>query len=234
MNRLIMESSQIDAQHLARYLSGELNAMDEEAFEEYVARNPEVYREVEVVLRMKEGLAALHDSGKLEYIIRKRRRWPSTALAAAAALITLTLGIWVWRDKLPPSVPILANSPLRFVDAIGRSMVVSSRYVLIQSREPTVPLELRLTEITGAIEIRILPSTFIPLGRYRAGLKRIETGKSSGFHSYVGGLQPADDRYVTIYLDGTRIAPGDYEISLLPDGSKQPDVETDRFAVRVR
>ena len=57
-----MDRLQIDAEHvIARYLAGQLSAAEENGFEEYAAGHPEIFREIESTLRMKEGLAVLRD-----------------------------------------------------------------------------------------------------------------------------------------------------------------------------
>src|ERR1700722_4712654 len=56
----MMDTPRIDAEHMvARYLAGQLSAADEVSFDRYAADHPEILRDIESTLRLKEGLAVL-------------------------------------------------------------------------------------------------------------------------------------------------------------------------------
>ena len=225
-----MDRLQIDAEHvIARYLAGQLSAAEENGFEEYAASHPEIFREVESTLRMKEGLAVLRDRGELQALLRVRDWRPSFAAAAAAVLVVLALGVWTWRHAVAPITPVMASLP-GFVGRDSGSLPVVATYILVRSRGESPAAEIRAPAQRAAIQIRILPSVFVVGGRYRATLQRIEAGGEKTLVRDIGGLEAAADRFVTLYLDSAQLTKGRYEIALAESDSTTSS-ESDRFTI---
>src|SRR4051812_47740139 len=101
-----MERQRIDDEHLiARYLAGQLTARDAEDFEAHYAQDPDTVREIERVLRLKEGLAILRERGELDELLRARpayQRW-QPALGLAAGLLVVIVGLWFWVGRTTAS-----------------------------------------------------------------------------------------------------------------------------------
>jgi hypothetical protein len=226
-----MDRLQIDAEHvIARYLAGQLSAADENGFEEYAGSHPEIFREVESTLRMKEGLAVLRDRGELQALLRPRDWRPSFAAAAAAVLVVLALGVWTWRHAAAPIAPVLAGLP-GFVGRDSGALPVFATYTLIRSRGEASDFEIQVPAQRAAIQIRILPSVFVMGGRYRATLQRLEADGEKTLVRDIGDLDAAPDRFVTLYLDSAQLTRGSYQISLAESDSGAGS-ESDRFTLR--
>src|SRR5262245_54003562 len=106
MERRRLTDDAIDADPLARdhsvarYLAGQMDEAEVAEFEAQYAQDPEVVRDIERTLRLKEGLAELKERGELELLLRSRAasRWysrPAVGLAAAAAISALAVGVWL-------------------------------------------------------------------------------------------------------------------------------------------
>lgn len=228
-----MDRSHIDAEHMvARYLAGQLSAADEVFFEGYAANHPEVFRDVESTLQLKEGLAVLRDRGELQALLRQRDWRVPFAAAAAAVLLLVTLGLWAWWH-VPSRTLILAGSPAEFVGDPARPLPIAGTYQLIRSRGQDSAAEMTLPVKRAAMQVQILPSVFAEHGRYRASLERVD-GRGKVFVGETGGLVVAEDRFVSLYLDSSLLAPGDYEISLARADSVSPAPEADRFTLRMK
>jgi hypothetical protein len=226
-----MDRLQIDAEHVvARYLAGRLSRAEEDGFEDYAASHPEIFREVESTLRMKEGLAVLRHRGELQALLREPDWRPSLAAAAAAVLVVLGLGLWTWRHAAAPIAPVLAGLP-GFVGRDSGSLPVFASYTLLRSRGESSDTQIRLPAERAAIQIRILPSVFVMGGRYRASLHRVEADQDYVVVREIDGLEAGADRFVTLYLDSAQLTQGRYEISLAQSDSSAPS-ESDRFSIR--
>src|SRR5262249_42689001 len=109
-----MERQRIDDEHIvARYLAGQLDARDAAAFEAHYANDPETVREIERVLRLKEGLAILKERGELDDLVSRRSvaSYWQPALGLVAGLAVLMIGVWLWvgHGAMSPIVATLAE-----------------------------------------------------------------------------------------------------------------------------
>jgi hypothetical protein len=230
-----MDRSRIDAEHMvARYLAGQLSAADELFFEGYAANHPEIFREVESTLRLKEGLAVLHDRGELKALLRQGNRRAQFAAAAAAVLLLVTLGIWAWRHG-PTRPLILASSAAEFATDPVRRLPIGDTVTLIRSRGQDAAVDLSLPTKRSAIRIRVLPSVFVERCQYRARLERVEPERGPAVVGEIDGLMAGEDRFVILYLDSSRLTPGEYAITLAGAGAgSEARAEADRFTVRMK
>jgi hypothetical protein len=229
-----MDRSRIDAEHMvARYLAGQLSATDEASFEGYAANHPEIFREVESTLRLKEGLAMLRDRGELQTLLLQRNWRAPFAAAAAAVLLLATIGIWAWWHG-PTRPLIMAGSAAEFTGHPDRPLPIAATYGLIRSRGQRSSVEITLPAPRAAIQIRVLPAEFAEHGEYRASLERVLGTGGKAMVAEIGGLIAADDRFVTLYLDSSRLTAGDYEIALARAGVKLSATDADRFSLRVK
>jgi hypothetical protein len=230
-----MDRAQIDAEHvIARYLSDQLSEADEAAFEAYCVQHPEIFREVESMLRMREGLAVLRDRDQLQSLIHHSRWRSPMVAAAAAALLCVVVGLWIWRPSAPQRPHVLGASPMAFANEAGRPLAISGSYLLLRSREPSPGVEVLLSPARSAIQIRILPSQYDPTARYRVTLERVTSGIGGDFVQESAGLRATADRYVTVYVDSGSLQAGDYRLSLTEQASEPRSEEPDIFPIRIR
>lgn len=227
-----MASAQSDAEDVVlRYLTGQLTPAERDAFERAVTERPELREQTELVLKLKEGLARLHERGELDALLRAPRRpsWLPYAAAAAVAIISLIAWAWFYL-RVAPSNP-LALSPQQFVSAQQPPARVVGSYVLARTRGSSATTELPRT---GVIELRVLPSVLSSAVRYHAEVIASNRGASRRIVGQLDAGLAAADGYVTLYFDSAKLASGDYELLLSPSIRVGPDSKADRFAIRVR
>jgi len=227
-----MDRQRIDKEHIvARYLADQLDAVDREAFEAHYADNPEVVRDIERALRLKEGLAILQERGELDSLIRIRRQW-SLPLAVAAAILLAVVGIWLW--MAPHSHAPLAGELVALADSSGRAPEVRATYLLARARGASPALEIPLPPQRSAIELRMIPSARGTISGHQVALSRLETEKPPVRVGRIRGLKTGDDGLVTAYLDTGQLQPGRYLIELSPEQQDASDASTDRFVIDLR
>lgn len=240
----MMDREQIDGQHLIpRYLAGQLSAAEEAAFEDFAARNPDIYHDIERDLRLKEGLAVLRDRGELDAVVRAPAWRSYTRIATAAViLVTCAAGLWSYfngpsRVPAPPAVLASEVAGLQRRGADLPSLVGS--YVLVRSRQANKTIDVQLPLKPGVIQLHIMPEE-LTARRYGVRLTRLIPGRPAASLGEVSGLTPDADSYVTLYVDTAALASGDYEISLSPQPAASADPplpadsgSPDRFILRV-
>jgi|GEM_PF-2532536 len=220
-----------DEQIVARYLADQLDTDEAAEFEAYYTHHPEMVREIEQTLRLKEGLAVLRDQNRLEALARASRpRWALPA-ALAAALTVAVVGAWMWRGSSTPSP--LSGSVAQFATADTQPARVSATYLLARMRAAGAPLEIPLPPDQGAIELRILPSDGASSPAYRASLTRLNAEGEGEPLAHVSDLTPSPDGLVAAYLDSSRLQPGRYSVELRAEQSPASG-STDRFIIELR
>ncbi len=225
----------MDGEHtIERYLADQLSENEAEAFERRCAEDPRFYRDIEARLRLKEGLAVLRDRGTLDAALHGPRegRW---VLRVAAGVILALLCAGVWRQIELPSVSSPGPMLTAVLGSTPGSLPVTATYRLERSRGAPPAISLASSQAPGAIELQILPSNFDPSGHYDVELSQLDPGPAARPFGELRGLSPAADRYVTVYLNRVRLAPGRYELSLRPEhGTGNGRDEVDQFSVRLR
>jgi hypothetical protein len=227
-----MDRNRIDKEHLVeRYLADQLNAADAAAFEAYYTQNPDMVRDIERTLRLKEGLAVLRERGELDSLIRARPRW-TLPLALAAALAAAVIGAWLWMAH--SAATPLAGALAELADSSGRPVPVASTLVLARTRGGAPTIEIPLPPERGAIELRMLPSSRTANERYQATVSRINVAGVTSPLGDVRGLRTSEEGFVTAYLDTAKLQPGRYSLELQPERSDSPGTITDRFVIDLR
>ena len=133
----------MNADAIASYLAGRLPASESEAFEQAVADDPGICREIEQTLKFREGLARLRERGELSALLRSPapRRWFPYAAAASVALATLASVLWLQLRTAAPSPLFLSRSD---VAARHASPAIRGSYVLARMRGATGVTEVTL------------------------------------------------------------------------------------------
>src|SRR5215475_1753333 len=172
-----MSSTPIDThQVFASYLAGRLTASEADAFEQYVSEHPEVCKDLEQHLKLKEGLARLRERGELTALLgpREARRW--FPYAAAAAVLLTILGSMLWLQRRDTAPGALFLSPSAVASIHHRPSPIAGSYVLARTRGTTsvTVTAVRLPAATDTVELRILPSDVAPGLRYSACLKSLD------------------------------------------------------------
>jgi hypothetical protein len=206
-----------DADEIRDYLVGRLSERERLQFQDRLARDPTLARELEHSLRLREGLRQLkgqgyfvmHDGERRSAAAARLARW--LPLAAAAVVAAVCVGTW-WELKGPDAV--LSASP-----AIGTGSP-SAQWTFISTRGADVPrLEL---PAGGLIEFRIAPETSAA-GAYRVTLTRLGAPAASPLgtvEAFIGA-----DHYLHAYTSAARLSPGDYSLAVAAKGNDQLPLE---------
>jgi hypothetical protein len=217
---------------IARYLAGRLSETESARLEARVAAEPGLYKRVEEVLRLQEGLAVLAQRDELDTLLRERP-WRSRlgVLGAAAVLALAVIGLCLWWASREPPAGVLAFSVAEL--QIGaRALTIEGPYMLARTRGDAGVLEVAPLNVRRAIELKLVPSVSSTGGRYRL---TVEPSGAGGGHALVGTLDSValgPDGYVTVFLDSAALTSGTYTVTLKPSGPARAD-EGDRFEFRV-
>jgi hypothetical protein len=215
-----------------RYLAGQLSREEREAFEEQVRRDPEAVKTLEATARLKVGLSKLRERGELDELLapdpwyRRRFTWAAAAMIAVAAL-----GVMLTRqDSMAPRHSLLAGSIASLVGPTGVALPVTAKLAVYRKRSGSPDAVIETPNSAGAIEMRILPETAVNSRDYKVTLARVPDGSAL---ATVEDLQPADDGFVTLFIDSSQLRAGQYRLDIageVPAGSVAP---SDTFLLRV-
>jgi hypothetical protein len=219
---------------IARYLAGRLSETESARLEARVAAEPGLYKRVEEVLRLQEGLAVLAQRDDLGTLLREppwRKRLGILGAAAVLALAVIGLCVW-WASREPPA-GLLALSVAQLQRG-ARAPSIDGPYVLARTRGDASVLEIAQPNVRSAIELKLVPSVSSPGIRYRLTVESSSAGGRG--HAPAGTLDSvalAPDGYVIVFLDSAALTSGRYEVALIPSESAAAD-EGDRFEFRVQ
>jgi hypothetical protein len=203
-----------DEDQIRDYLVGRLSEHEQLMFQDRVARDPTLARELEHSLRLREGLRQLKGQGYFVAQDDERRsaaaarlaRW--LPLAAAAVVAAVCVGAW-WELKAPDSV----------LTASGEGSP-SIPWTFISTRGDETPrLEL---PAAGLVEFRIAPEN-AAAGIYRVTLLRLETQAVNPLGTVESRI--GSDHYLHAYTSAARLSPGDYRLRIEAKGSTLPPLE---------
>lgn len=227
-----MDRNQIEAEHVVeRYLADQLAPAEAQAFEAYYIQHPSMVREIERVLRLKEGLATLRDRQQLEGLMRARRRQWAVPLSIAAALVATIIGLWTWRSATAPS-PVAAT--LEELVAESKSPIpLGGKYLLVRVRGTETPVEIALPGARSALELQVLPSAGAAGAPYRLSLARLAADGDTTPAGEISGLSPGADGLVTAWLDSAQLQPGRHTVELTPERA-DASAPADRFVIELR
>jgi hypothetical protein len=230
-----MDRKQIEAEHIVeRYLADQLTPADAEAFEAYYLNHPNMVREIEQALRLREGLATLRDRGQLDELMNapgQWRRW-ATPLSIAAAITVALVGGWAWLGSTDAS-PVAATLEELVADS-GTPLPLGGKYLLVRTRGAEAALAVPFPAGRSALELQMLPSAGAEGAPYRVTVSRADADdRSSREIGEVKALGPGPDGLVSAVLDSQALEPGRYAIELAPERS-DATVPPDRFLIELR
>lgn len=218
-----MDRQYIDDHHIvARYLADQLPEAEREAFEAYYLEHPDMVREIEATARFKAGLAQLQASGELSVLLKSPpwyARWRYLAIAAAAVVI---IGVAFYIRT--PAPPLMAAN----LSALEGPSTIASSHAVLRRRGSVFDAEVTLPSTGEAIELRVLPEFTATDPHYRISLARLDQDDQKEPLAEIERLSAGDDGMVTIYLNASRLAPGDYEVTIANEAN-----QASRFLIRV-
>jgi hypothetical protein len=172
-----------DIERMRDYLADRLPAAERQAFEGQLERTPQLVAELELALRLREGLARLSERGQLESLVsgRQRHRWPWIATAVAATIAGLAVSFWAWQAR---PIPTLSASLVRYGVASRDAGIIAARFTF-RAMRGAAPAPLLDLPGSGAIELMVAPSSADSGARYALALERIA---GDGSRSEVGQI----------------------------------------------
>jgi hypothetical protein len=227
-----------EAERMRDYLVGRLSDDEQRAFEECLVRDPALARELEQMLRLREGLAQLKAQGFFEKpparaplrlgVLSSRLEMPPLRLAVPllAAATIAGIGLLVWVQTRPS--PVLTAS----IESRAAAPAITAHFTFIALRDASTP-QLDLPA-SGLIEIRAAPGLRTTAAPYRVTLARHEEGASATPIGVLAGLALGADGYVHCYANAAGLKPGGYLLRVASDAQTAGTAEIFRFNLRSR
>jgi hypothetical protein len=195
-----------------RYVLGQMIEEEEKRFEAKMLDHPEIASYVSLTRQMIAGLRHLDERGEPSLPSGPETRaksWASLA-AAAVALLALGAGLFFYFRESTNSHDLVAGSAAR-LGLIDSGTVMS--YTLAHTRgRPDVP-SIKVTNLAGPLEIRVLPDDPAPSGNYQVALRRQEgdrivlIGAATKLAADANGLVP-------IFMNPAGLVAGEYTLAL--------------------
>lgn len=202
-----------DLARMQDYIVGRLSDDERRAFEDRLVRDPDLVRELEQSLRMREGLQQLRSQRYFAARAsrgRSLRFWLPTLAAAAVAGLALVLPVQRERG----TAPVLMSS-LDSRGAVKIAPLIAAHFTFVSVRGSSTP-DLSLPAV-GLIEIRASPAVRSMGSKYRVSLSRRGQGGAPQPVGALGGLALSSDGYVRCFADASRLTQGSYLLSIAPD-----------------
>jgi len=208
-------------ERLQNYTDDRLSDDERLAFEHDLGSDPELVRELEHSLRLREALQHLREQGKLPRAtsrITPARIWLPLMAAAGVAGVALFLRMQVHTGELP-----LLTATLQPPAA------ATAHFTFVATRESSTP-DLALPA-SGAVEFRAAPQR-LENSRYRMTLVRQEDAAAVKPIAVVSDLYMHADGYVYAYADAARLTPGRYVLRIEPEAGSAGTTELFAFNLR--
>jgi hypothetical protein len=208
------------------YIGGRLSDDERQAFEDRLVQDPQLVRELERSLALREGLQQLRAQGYFAGVATRARSFQLWLPALAAAAVA-GLALFLWEQREPPASPVLAASLESRVGALAPSALAHFTFVAVRgSSTPDLDLP-----SSGMIEIRAAPAARLA-PRYRVTLVRRDPGGSAESIGALAGLALSSDGYVHCFADASRLTAGSYLLRLAPDTTPSGNAEVFAFNLR--
>jgi anti-sigma factor RsiW len=199
-----------DFERMRDYVRGRMTDEECRTFEERLARDPELVREFEQTLRLREGLEQLKDE---VYFVKPaprpaRRLFAWMPALAAASVAALAIILWVQPQ-------ISATRVLRTSPGSAGSAGVSAQFTFVSMRgSSSYDLD---RPAAGVIEFRASPPA-ARSARYRLALERVGQGGVAEPVGALADLVPGEDGYLHGFADASRLPAGRYRLRVEATG----------------
>ena len=207
-----------------RYLAGQLTQTEQATFEAELESNATTLQELEATARLKVGLERLRETGQLDDMLRptSTTRQVLVGLAATIAVAVIAASFLIGYFREPTTAPMLAATSAAFVDMQGSVLPVGGTYAVFRKRVDDYDVTISLPSDRKVIALRAFPSPGAAQ-RYRVSLARMRDDGSVEPSESVAALNPADDGFVTVFVDSALLSPGRDPMSVsAADGPEIP------------
>lgn len=217
-----------DFERMRDYVVGRMSEEERRGFEDRLGRDPELVRELEQSLRLREGLRQLKAQGYFSrpparttvgarVLALRARDW--LPALAAAAVTAVALFLWVQQPGVQARGILRASA--------GSSSAVQFNFMTMRSE--SVP-DLRLPS-QGAIELRVKPAAHASVSSFRVTLSRVGAAGTVTPIGALGGLRPDADDFIHSYAESTGLAPGRYRLLVEPEATGKAVGESFEFTL---
>ena len=230
----VTDTSRGDEASLAsRYLADQLTEDERAAFEARLLEDPAVLADLEATARLKVGLENLRESGELDRLLKPRWGGKPGWFALAASIGLAMIGVVLWRIVQITREPSMLGSSASFVNSAGQPLQIGMTYALLRTRtNNTYDATVQLSQESQALQFRALPDPSIGAASYDVAFSKVEEDGSSRQLASLSDLAPADDGFVTFYVNSALLSAGRYQILLSPADDKAGQ-EPESFLIRV-
>ena len=225
-----MDAKQIaERQIIERFLAGQLSEEDARAFEAYIEVHPDISRNIEIVARMKSGLATLRKRGELDRLLGAKspswyRRPAPLVAAAASVVVALVLVARPW--GVDSGGALLAATLQELAGRNNDVPALAARIVLARSRGLKPPI-IAAEADGGAIEVTLQLSAPDTTAAYSAALSRL-VGNSLEHVAESSDLRANTGGDLVFFVRTESLREGDYIFRISTNGR-----EPSEFALRV-
>jgi hypothetical protein len=197
---------------LRGYLAGDLPAEQMRAIEARLERDPKFVRELELHLRLREGLELVQAERRQTPTFARRRELRTWASGLAAAAGCAGIALLLWTQQAPQ--PSLLHDGLAADSALTAAAPVAAQFTFVTVRGASTP-ELS-SPGRGLIELRAAAGqTDAPAG-YRLSLVREDQPGHSRTVGNLPAVRIGADGYLHAFVDASRLTPGDYRLEVAP------------------
>ena len=230
-----MDRRYIDEHHVvARYLADRVTDAERSGFEAYLLEHADMVQEMEAAARFKVGLMQLQESGELAKLMKPKPRYLQWKFIAAAAAVVLMLMLGVYEySRRATSLQLIATN-IDTLGAGGELPEIAAKHAIFRTRAGPVDAEIVQTKAGQVVELRVLPEFTADPARYRIVLARMSMDDSVEAVADLGGLVPASDRFVNVFLAAARLKPGQYQLTISGDLGTDAEDKESAFVVVVK
>jgi hypothetical protein len=196
-----------DFERMRDYVDGRLADDERRTFEDRLLRDPELVREFEQTLRLRDGLEQLKEHAYFVKSAPRRARRSLMWVPALAAAALAAVAIILWVQPQASSTGVLRAS-LASGGAAGVTPAASAHFTFVSMRgSSSYDLD---RPAGGLIEFRASPPGRAAGARYRLTLERVGQGGTAEPLGTLTGLTAGADGYLRGYADASRLTAGRY------------------------
>jgi hypothetical protein len=214
---------------LRDYLAGDLPADQVRAIEDRLERDPKLVRELELHLRMREGLEQVQAQRERAMAAARRRELRAWTSGLAAAAGCAGLALLLWTQTGGPASSILQTAG-QTIPATAAS--ITAQFTFIPVRGASKP-ELDLPA-HGLIELRASPGDAEGPMHYRVTLARQDAQGRPEALGALTGVTVSPDGYLHSYVDASRLSRGDYLLRVEPESKTAGPGAAFQFGLRAQ
>jgi hypothetical protein len=163
----------------------------------------------------------------------RRPRWHYLA-AAAAAIAALASAAFFIVDRSPAARPMLVAG-FDGLRTYGDPQSLTIRqYAILRTLGSPVDAEIVLPASGEILELRVLPEFTPRPMHYRVQLFRVSADDSLQSVAELGGLTPEADSFVSLFVDHTRLRPGQYRLTITGDRDTDARAKENAFILHMQ